>query len=83
MDGKEHGTDRSGQKYYLNIEEKEYEWDRNTITVEELRTLAGIQSDQPMIEEDADGTERTLTAGQSIELQPGHRYGRAPKYRRG
>lgn len=83
MDTKERDSQQAGQKFFVNIEDKEYPWDEGSITVTELRTLGGLPSDQPVVQELADGTERTLGADETIDLQPGHRYGRAPKYRRG
>ncbi len=77
------GSDNSGQKFYLNIEGKEYEWDKATITVPEIRQLGGIPTDQNIVVEDPEGRERTLTETEVIELKPGHRVGRAPKYKRG
>jgi hypothetical protein len=73
----------SGPKYFVNVEGTEYPWERNTITTAEIRTLGNLPSDQPVIQEMPDGTERTLAEKERIELQPGHRYGRAPRYKRG
>lgn len=73
----------SGQKFYVNVENVEYPWDRQTITTSEIRTVGNIPSDQPIIEEDPEGTERTLGESETLTLKPGHRLGRAPKYRRG
>lgn len=72
-----------GQKFYVNIEGQEYPWDRSTITVAEIRTLGGIPSNQSIVQESPDGSERTLAEGETVELKPGHRHGRAPRYKRG
>ncbi len=72
-----------GQKFFVNIEGIEYEWDKDTITTQEIRNLGGLPADLPIIQESPDGTERTLAEGETITLQPGHRHGRAAKYRRG
>ncbi len=79
----EHGSEHSGQKFFINIEDKEYEWGKPTITVPEIRTLGGIPPDQPIVVEDPEGGERTLAETETITLKPGHRIGRAPKYKRG
>lgn len=81
MDNKQ--NDRNGKKYYVNIEGTEYEWDKSTITVSELRELGNLPLDLPVVEEFPDGTERTLTEDEVIEVKPGHRYGRAPIFKRG
>ena len=72
-----------GPKYYVNIEGTEHEWDKDTITVQEIRTLGGLPTNLPVLEETPEGTERTLPEGEVIQLKPGHRFGRASKYKRG
>lgn len=76
----EHGQ---GPKYYIEIEGKEYPWDKDTITVPELRTLGNLPSDQLVIEVDPDNNERQLAETETITLKPGHRYGKKVKYKRG
>jgi hypothetical protein len=72
-----------GPNYFVNIEGTEPEWPKETITTAEIRQLGGLPPDLPVIEEQADGTERTLDEDETLQLKPGHRFGRAPKYRRG
>jgi len=74
---------KAGQKFFVNVEGVEHPWDRETITTAEIRALGNIPTDQPVIEENSDGEERTLGENETIQLKPGHRLGRAPKYRRG
>lgn len=81
-----HGTavaEHSGQKFFMNIEGREYEWEQSTITVQEIRTLGNLPADQPVVCEDPEGRERTLVENQPETIKPGHRHGRAPKYKRG
>ncbi len=75
--------DHSGKKFFIDIEGHEYTWDTPTITVAQIRALGNIPPDQPIIQEAPDGTERTLGENEVVELKPGHRHGRAPKYKRG
>lgn len=77
------GNEDAGKKFFVNIEGTEYPWDRETITVPEIRQLGSIPADQSIVQESPDGTERTLAEGESIELKPGHRLGRTAKYKRG
>lgn len=76
-------NDHGGQKFFVNIEGTEHPWEGDTITVNQIRDLGKIPADQPIVEELADGTERTLGADDTIDLKPGHRFGRAPRYKRG
>ena len=75
--------EKGGKKHYVNIEGTEYSWDKETITTQEIRTLGNLPSNLPVVEEFPDGTERTLAENEVIDLKPGHRYGRAPKFKRG
>jgi len=76
-------NEHAGQKFFVNIESVEYPWDREMITVPEIRALGKIAPDQQIIQEAPDGTERTLAENEIVTLEPGHRYGRQAKYRRG
>jgi len=80
---KGNGSENSGQKFYIQIENTEYEWPKPTITVPEIRQLGNIPADQSIVVEDPEGGERTLAETDVITLKPGHRVGRAPKYKRG
>jgi Multiubiquitin len=79
----EDGGDEAGKKFYVNVEGTECEWGDDTITTNQIRELGGLPADQPVVEESPDGGERTLSEDEVIQLQPGHRYGRAAKYKRG
>ncbi|MFH1882187.1 MAG: multiubiquitin domain-containing protein [Planctomycetota bacterium] len=76
-------NEHSGKKYFVNIEGTEYPWDKETITVAEIRALGNLPQNLPVVEEFPDGTERTLAEGEAVQLKPGHRFGRAPKFKRG
>lgn len=74
---------KQGPKYFIDIEGTEYPWDKDTITVAELRELGGLPSDQPVIEIDPDNNERTLNEDEVVDLKPGHRFGKKIRYKRG
>jgi hypothetical protein len=78
-------NEQAGKKFFVNVEGTEYPWDSETITVAQIRQLPDpdIPTDQQLVEEFADGSEKTLSNSDVITLKPGHRYGRAPKYKRG
>jgi len=75
--------EKAGKKYYANIEGKEHPWDKETITVAEIRVLGNLPRGLAVVEEFPDGKEKTLTDDEIALLKPGHRYGRAPKFKRG
>jgi len=78
-------SEHAGEKFFVNVEGTEYPWDSETITVAQIRELPDpdIPADQQIVEEFPDGSEKTLNNSDVITLKPGHRYGRAPKYKRG
>lgn len=70
--------------YEVNIEGQIYEWQQETITVPELRQLAGYSADQQMIEVDLkDNTERVLEESETIELKPGKGFAKKVAFKRG
>jgi Multiubiquitin len=71
-------------KYEIDIEGTRYEWDRDTITVAELRELGGLPAGQEMIEIDLkDNSERVLTEGETIDLKPGKGFAKKVAFKRG
>ena len=75
--------ENAGKHYYANIEGKEYLWDRETITVGDIRILGKLPMGLAVVEEALGGKEKTLSDHEIVVLKPGHRYGRAPKFKRG
>ena len=78
-------TDKNekNQKFFVEIDGTEYEWDSSTITTAQIRTLGGIPQNTPVIEVDPDNNETTLSDTAVITLKPGHRYGKKVKFKRG
>ena len=71
-------------KYDVDIEGQIHQWDRDTITVPELRGLSGYASDQQMIEVDLkENTERVLAEDEVIELKPGKGFAKKVAFKRG
>ena len=77
------GAAKKGPKYILVIEGKEYSWDADTITTEQIAQLGGWDISQGVIEVDKDNNERTLAPGEVIELKPGVGFGKKHKWKRG
>jgi Multiubiquitin len=73
-----------GPKYFVNLEGAEYPWDRETITVPEIRALADWDASQPIVEVNLeDNTERTLADDETVTLKPGHGFAKKVKFQRG
>ena len=75
--------EKTAKKYYANIEGAQYPRIKETMTGQEIKTLGNLPGDLPVVEEFPDGTERTIRDNEVVQLKPGHRYGRAPKFKRG
>lgn len=76
-------NDDNGQKFFVEIDGTEYEWNQATITVPQIRDLGNIPANTPVIEVDPDNNETTLSEDAVITLKPGHRYGKKVKFKRG
>jgi hypothetical protein len=73
-----------GPKYTINIENKNYSWDKDTIRVPEVRELAGIPPDQQIQEINLETQEeRTLAEDEVISLKPGQGFSKKIKFQRG
>jgi hypothetical protein len=71
-------------KYQVDIEGQIHEWDRDSITVPELRTLAGYPADQQMIEVDLkDNSEQVLAEDATVALKPGKGFAKKVVFKRG
>ncbi len=74
---------KAGKKFFVNIEGTEYEWDKETISVPEIRQRGNLPTDLPVIQVFPDNTERTLEEDEVVALKPGHRFGKRVKFKRG
>ncbi len=79
--GEDHGQ---GPKYIVNIDDVDHPWDRETISVPEIRTLGGIPAGTEVLEVNLEtNEERTLREDEVVALKPGHGFGKKIKFRRG
>jgi hypothetical protein len=70
--------------YDVDIEGQIHTWHSKTITLDELRVLAGYAADQQMIEVDLKhGTEKVLNEGEPIELRAGKGFAKKVVFKRG
>lgn len=74
----------AGPKYLVDIEGVKHPWDRDTITVPEIRTLGNLPTDLPVIEVDLHaGTERQLAEDEVVQLRPGQGFSKKVQFKRG
>jgi len=71
-------------KFKVDIEDEIHDWDKETITVPEIRELGHLPADQPVQEVDLkEGTERTLGEDEVVHLKPGQGFAKKVKFKRG
>jgi Multiubiquitin len=77
-------ADEAGEKFFVNIEGTIHPWDSSTITVPEIRKLAGWDATQQVVEVNLDdNTELTLADDATVTLKPGHGFAKKVKFQRG
>jgi hypothetical protein len=79
-----HPTDaQRGPQFVVNVEGKLYPWPTRTITTEQIAVLGGWESSLGVIEIDRENNERTLAAGEIVELKPGQGFAKRIRFKRG
>ncbi len=74
---------KAGPKYRIDIEGTLHDWDRDSITTEEIIGLGGWDPSAGAIEIDKDNVERTLKPGEVVELKPGQGFAKKVHFKRG
>ena len=71
-------------KYEINFEGKNYSWNKNEITPEQLRELVGLPADLALLVIDLKtGAEKPFNDGDSIEVMPGVGFSKKVGFKRG
>lgn len=73
----------NGKFYTLFVDGVEYHVQQETMTGAEIMTLAGIPQESGLILVREDGTETQVRPTEVIELAPGRRFKKAPRFKRG
>jgi hypothetical protein len=81
----ETGTSReaSGKFYTIFIDGKEYHVEKPELTGAEIMDLGGIPHELGLILIQEDGTQVQVKEDEVIELKPGRRFKKAPRFTRG
>lgn len=76
--------DARGPKYEVNLDGDIREWPSPTISVTQIRELAGWATDQPVVMVDIKtNDERDLREDEVVDLKPGHGFSKKVKFKRG
>jgi hypothetical protein len=76
-------TEHQGAFYTLFVDDREYHVNEPSITGGQIMDLAGIPRDTGLLLISEDGTQESVGADQVIELKPGRRFKKAPRFKRG
>ncbi|MEX2238942.1 MAG: multiubiquitin domain-containing protein [Dehalococcoidia bacterium] len=80
--GKSPGQQR-GKIFILIIDDVEYRVEDGTLTGAEIMDLADIPHSVGILLLNEDGTQRAVDPHEAIELKPGRRFKKAPRFKRG
>ena len=69
--------------YTFFVDDQEFQIHDETITGGEIMDLAGIPREIGIVLLNEDGTQRPIGADEVIELKPGRRFKKAPRFKRG
>lgn len=72
-----------GKFFTLFVDDKEFHVDQETLTGAEIMALAGIRIEEGLVLILEDGSQTPVKATDVIELKPGRRFKKAPRFRRG
>ena len=72
-----------GKFYTLFIDDKEYHVEKSALTGAEIMDLGGIPHDVGLVQIMEDGSQVQVEETDIIQLQPGRRFKKAPRFRRG
>jgi Multiubiquitin len=73
----------TGPSYFFEVDEVEYEINQKRITGGEIMDLAGIAREVGLVQILEDGTQKPVEPDEVIELRPGRRFKKRPRFRRG
>ncbi len=75
---------RKGGKFYtVFVDDVEYRFDHTPVTGGEIMDAAGIPYEVGLILINEDGTQQPVEVDEEIDLKPGRRFKKAPRFKRG
>ncbi|MBU2602666.1 MAG: multiubiquitin domain-containing protein [Actinobacteria bacterium] len=76
-------SEATGPPYIVEVDGVEYRLDEPTVTGGELMDLAGIPREVGLLQILDDGTQQQVGPDDVIELKPGRRFKKRPRFKRG
>ena len=75
--------ERRGPFFTFFVDDREFHVEHAVISGAEIMKLSGIPREVGLVLLLEDGTQRTFGADETIELEPGRRFKKAPRFKRG
>ena len=75
--------DTHGKLFIFFVDDIEFHVGAPTITGAEIMNMAGIPLEVGLVVIEEDGTQRPVPPDEVIELKPGRRFKKAPRFKRG
>jgi len=72
-----------GAFYTLFVDDREFHVDESTITGGQIMDLASIPREVGLLLIDENGSQTQVRADEVVELKPGRRFKKAPRFKRG
>lgn len=70
-------------KYLVDVEGVLHPWEEPTISTEQIAALGGWDATTGVVLIDKENNERTLVAGEVVELKPGQGFSKKVRFKRG
>ncbi len=81
--GQGQGVGQGGPFYTIFVDDVEYRFDHTPVTGGEIMDIAGIPYEVGLVLIHEDGTQENIGVDQELDLQPGRRFKKAPRFKRG
>jgi len=75
--------EQRGKVYTFFVDDREFSVDEPTVTGAQIMSMAGIPVEVGLVLIEEDGTQRPVPPEEKIELKPGRRFKKAPRFKRG
>lgn len=76
-------NDQQGPFYIVFVDDVEYSFDHTPVTGAEIMDAAGIPYSVGLVLLLEDGTQQPVGTDEEIDLKPGNRFKKAPRFKRG
>jgi hypothetical protein len=77
------GRGEHGKFYTVFVDDVEYRFDHTPVTGGEIMDAAGIPHDVGLLLINEDGSQTQIGVDEEIDLKPGRRFKKAPRFKRG